>query len=297
MNIGIQLLQYTLSGITIGSIYAMVAIGFNIIYNSTGIINFAQGDFVMLGGMIAVYFYKSLHVPLFLSGLCSVSIVMCIGMLFERFAIQIVKNSSIITLIIITIAASILFKGGAMFIWGKDAYILPSFSGDTPFMLFGATILPQTLWILGFLFLIVAALTVFFRFTIVGKAMKACSFNKRAARIVGINVNRMILLSFALSALIGGIAGVIVTPITLAHYDRGSLLGLKGFGTAILGGLGNMEGAIAAGIIIGLLECYSAGLISSGYKDAIALITLLMVLFFRPGGIFAKKAEQALKSY
>jgi branched-chain amino acid transport system permease protein len=222
---------------------------------------------------------------------------MLIGILFERFAIHTLKNASIITLIIITIAASILFKGGAMFIWGKDAYVLPSFSGDTPFRLLGATILPQTLWILGFLFLIVTALFIFFRFSIVGKGMKACAYNKRAAKIVGINVNRMVLLSFALSALIGGIAGVIVTPITLAHYDRGSLLGLKGFGTAILGGLGNMGGAVAAGMIIGLLESYSAGLISSGYKDAVALIILLLVLFFRPGGIFGKMEEQALKEF
>jgi len=127
--------------------------------------------------------------------------------------------------------------------------------------------------------------------------MKACAYNRRAARIVGINVNMMVLLSFALSALIGGIAGVIVTPITLAHYDRGSLLGLKGFGAAIFGGLGNIGGAVAAGIIIGLLESYSAGLLSSGYKDAVALIILLLVLFFRPGGIFARREEQALKTY
>lgn len=297
MNLGVQLLQYTLSGITIGSIYAMVAIGFNIIYNSTGIINFSQGEFVMLGGMLAVYFNKTLHIPLLPTGIFSVFIVILIGILFERFAIHTLKNASIITLIIITIAASILFKGGAMFIWGKDAYVLPSFSGDTPFRLLGATILPQTLWILGFLCLIVTTLFIFFRFSIVGKGMKACAYNKRAARIVGINVNRMVLLSFALSALIGGIAGVIVTPITLAHYDRGSLLGLKGFGTAIFGGLGNMGGAVAAGLIIGLLESYSAGLISSGYKDAVALIILLLVLFFRPGGISGKKEEQALKEF
>jgi len=297
MHPGVQLLQYTLSGITIGSIYAMVAIGFNIIYNSTGIINFAQGDFVMLGGMIAVFFHNTLHVPLFLSGLVSIIIVTCIGVLFERCTIHPLKNPSVITLVIITIAVSILFKGGAMFIWGKDAFILPSFSGDEPIRLFGATILPQTLWILGFLVLIFWALMVFYRFTIVGKAMKACSYNRRAARIVGINVNRMVMLSFALSALIGGIAGVIFTPITLVSYNRGALLGLKGFGTAILGGLGNVGGAIAAGLIIGLLESYSAGLLSSGYKDAVALVILLLVLYFRPGGIFVKKEEHMLKAF
>jgi branched-chain amino acid transport system permease protein len=184
-----------------------------------------------------------------------------------------------------------------MFIWGKDAYVLPAFSGEDPIHLLGATIMPQSIWILGFLALIVSALAVFFKFTIVGKAMKACAYNKKAASIVGINVRIMVMVSFALSALIGGIAGVIVTPITLAHYDRGSLLGLKGFGTAVLGGLGDMGGAVAAGIIIGLLESYSAGLLSSGYKDAVALVILLMVLYFRPGGIFGKKEVQSLKTF
>ena len=297
MNLASQLLQYTLSGITVGSIYAMVALGFNIIYNSTGIINFAQGDFVMLGGMLVVYMHKTLHFPLLAAGIVAAIVVCCIGIGFERLAIHPLKNPSVITLIIITIAASILFKGGAMFIWGKDSFYLPSFSGDEPIRVMNATILPQTLWILSFLVLIVISLMCFFRFTMVGKAMKACSYNKRAASIVGINVNNMVLISFALSALIGGIAGVIVTPITLVDYDRGSLLGLKGFGAAIFGGLGNMGGAVAAGIIIGLLESYSAGLLSSGYKDAVALVILLLVLFFRPGGIFAKKEVQKLKTF
>ncbi len=297
MNLGAQLLQYTLSGITIGSLYAMVAIGFNIIYNATGIINFAQGDFVMLGGMTAVYFHNSLHMSLLLSGLVAVVIVTVIGILFERFAISSLKSPSIITLIVVTIAASILFKGGVMFIWGKDVYVLPSFSGDDPIRLLGATIMPQSIWILGFLALIVSALALFFKFTIVGKAMKACAYNRKAASIVGINVKIMVMFSFALSAFIGGIAGVIVTPITLAHYDRGTLLGLKGFGTAVLGGLGNMGGAVAAGLIIGLLESYSAGLLSSGYKDAVALVILLMVLYFRPGGLFGKKEIQSLKTF
>ncbi|MFW6139589.1 MAG: branched-chain amino acid ABC transporter permease, partial [Spirochaetota bacterium] len=243
MQLGTQLLQFTISGITIGSIYALVAIGFNIIYNSTGIINFAQGEFVMLGGMTAAYFHNSLHFPIILSGVLAVVLVCCLGILFERAAIQPLKNPSIITLIIITIAASIIFKGGAMFIWGKDVHILPPFSGDQPIHLFGATILPQSLWVLGFLALIMAFLVIFFQFTMTGKAMKACSYNRTAASIMGINVNRMVLLSFALSAGIGALAGVVVTPIILVEYSRGALLGLKGFGAAIFGGLGNMAGA------------------------------------------------------
>jgi branched-chain amino acid transport system permease protein len=297
MNTAIQLFQLALSGITIGSIYAMVAIGFNIIYNSTGIINFAQGEFVMLGGMLAVFLNRTLRVPLLPAGLISVAGVACVGLLFERLAIRPLRNPSVITLIIITIAASILLKGGAMFIWGKETFMLPSFSGDEPYRLFGATILPQTLWILGFLALVVSILTVFFRFTMVGRAMKACAYNRTAARIVGINVSGMVLLSFTLSAVIGSVAGVIVTPITLINFDRGSLLGLKGFGTAVFGGLGDMAGAVAAGIIIGLLESFAAGLFSSGYKDAVSLVILLMILYFRPGGIFQRREEQRLKSY
>ena len=177
MNTAIRLLQLALSGITIGSIYAMVAIGFNIIYNSTGIINFAQGEFVMLGGMLAVFFHRTLGVPLFPAGLLSVAGVACVGVLFERLAIRPLRNPSVITLVIITIAASILLKGGAMFIWGKETFVLPPFSGDVPYRLFGATLLPQTLWIIGFLFLVVALLTVFFRLTMTGRAMKACAFN------------------------------------------------------------------------------------------------------------------------
>jgi branched-chain amino acid transport system permease protein len=297
MNTAIQLIQLALSGITIGSIYAMVAIGFNIIYNSTGIINFAQGEFVMLGGMLAVFFHKTLGVALLPAGLLAVGVVAFAGFLFERLAIRPLGNPSVITLIIITIAASILFKGGAMFIWGKETFVLPSFSGDVPYRLFGATLLPQTLWIIGFLALVVTLLALFFRFTMAGRAMKACAYNRTAARIVGINVSGMVLLSFTLSAAIGGLAGVIVTPITLVNFDRGSILGLKGFGTAVFGGLGDMGGAVAAGIVIGLLESYAAGLFSSGYKDAVSLLILLMILYFRPGGIFQRREAHRLKSY
>jgi len=294
MNLAVQLFQLALSGITIGSIYAMVAIGFNIIYNSTGILNFAQGEFVMLGGMICVFLHNGLKLPLLPSGALSVAAVSVIGLLFERLAIRPLRNPSVITLIIITIAASILIKGAAMFIWGKETFVLPAFSGDEPLRLSGATILPQTLWILGFLALVVTLLTIFFRLTMVGKAMKACSYNRTAAQIVGINVSGMVLLSFTLSALIGGVAGVIVTPMTLVSYDRGSLLGLKGFGTAVCGGLGDMGGAVAAGLIIGLLESFTAGLLSSGYKDAVALVILVMILYFRPAGIFHKRDERRL---
>ncbi len=283
-----QVIQYLVTGISIGCIYGMVAIGFNIIYNATGIINFAQGEFVMLGGMVMVSLTTA-EVPLVLGFFLTMLIVAGIGGLFERLAIFPMKNASVLTLIIITIGGSIVMKGIAMFIWGKESHTLPHFSGEEPISLIGAKLLPQHIWILGIMSLTVLLLTLFFRYTIIGKAMRACSANRIAATLVGIDVRKMVFLSFVLSAAIGAIAGIIITPIAFIDYDRGFMLALKGFSAAVLGGLGNSTGAVIAGFIIGIMESLGAGLISSGYKDAIALIVLLIILFVRPYGILGDK--------
>lgn len=280
-----QLLQYLITGLTVGSIYAMLAIGFNIIYNVTEIINLAQGEFVMLGGLIMVFFHVSLGLSIFLAFPLTVIIVTLVGILMDRLAIRPIRQPSVLKLIIATIAVSILIKGIAMFVWGKDPFDLPAFSGRTPIQFLGAVIQPQYLWVMGFLAIIVIALTIFFEKTIIGKAMKACAYNADAASLMGINVNRMILLSFALAAGIGAMAGITVTPISLMEYDRGAMLAIKGFGAAVLGGLGSFPGAILGGLILGTIESFGAGLIHSGYKDAFALIVLLAVLFFKPSGL------------
>ncbi len=281
-----QLFQYLITGLTVGSVYAMVAVGFNIIYNVTEIINFAQGEFVMLGGLIMVFFHVAVGLPLILAFPATVILVTLVGMLLDRLAIRPIRRPSVLTLIIATIAASILIKGAAMFIWGKDPYDLPAFSGRNPISFLGAVIQPQYLWVIGFLIITVIALSIFFDRTIIGKAMSACADNADAASLVGINVKQMILLSFALSAGIGAVAGITVTPISLMEYDRGVMLAIKGFGAAVLGGLGSFPGAILGGLIIGSIESFGAGLISSGYKDAFALLVLMAVLFFKPSGIF-----------
>lgn len=280
-----QLLQYLITGLTVGSIYAMLAIGFNIIYNVTEIINLAQGEFVMLGGLIMVFFHVFLGLSIFLAFPLTVIIVTLVGILMDRLAIRPIRQPSVLKLIIATIAVSILIKGIAMFVWGKDPFDLPAFSGRTPIQFLGAVIQPQYLWVMGFLAIIVIALTIFFEKTIIGKAMKACAYNADAASLMGINVNRMILLSFALAAGIGAMAGITVTPISLMEYDRGAMLAIKGFGAAVLGGLGSFPGAILGGLILGTIESFGAGLIHSGYKDAFALIVLLAVLFFKPSGL------------
>ncbi|MDP8215553.1 MAG: branched-chain amino acid ABC transporter permease [Candidatus Euphemobacter frigidus] len=297
MTLGSQILQYIISGISIGSIYALVALGFNIIYNTTGIINFAQGEFVMLGGITAASLVTIFHVPILIAFLAAVIIVTAAGAFFERLAIHPLKNPSVITLIIITIAGSILLKGIAMFIWGKDTYFLPSFSGDRPIHFLGAAILPQTVWILGITGLVVILLSAFFKFTLAGKAMRAVASNRMAASLVGINVKKMVLFSFALSAAVGAVGGIIIAPIALMDYDKGAIFALKGFAVAALGGIGNFGGAIAAGLILGILEALGAGLISSHYKDAIALMVLLLVLFLKPSGIFGSAQESRLKKF
>jgi len=292
-----QIFQYMITGITVGSIYAMVAVGFNIIYNVTEIINFAQGEFVMLGGLIMVSLHVAFGLPLILAFPATVFLVTIVGVILDRVAISPIRQPTVLSLIIATIAASILLKGTAMFIWGKDSFDLPAFSGRVPITVFGAVIQPQYFWVIGFLVIIVIILSIFFDRTIIGKAMSACADNPDAASLVGINVKQMILLSFALSAAIGAVAGITITPISLMEYDRGAMLAVKGFGAAILGGLGSFPGAILGGLIMGTLESLGAGLISSGYKDAFALIVLLIVLFFRPSGILGSLEVSRIKRF
>ncbi|MBI5552929.1 MAG: branched-chain amino acid ABC transporter permease [Desulfobacterales bacterium] len=292
-----QLLQFLVTGLTVGAIYAMVAIGFNIIYNVTEIINLAQGEFVMLGGLVMVSVHTSLGLPLLLAFPVTVLVVTLVGVLLDRLAIRPIRKPSVMTLIIATVAASIIIKGLAMIIWGKSPYDLPAFSGRTPIDIGGVIIQPQYLWVIGFLVAVAVGLTLFFNRTILGKAMGACADNPDAARLVGINVRHMVLLSFALSAAIGAVAGLTLTPIALMDYDRGAMLAIKGFGAAILGGLGSFPGAILGGLILGLIESLSAGMLASGYKDAYALIILLAVLFIRPSGILGNLEVTRFKRF
>jgi len=287
-----QLFQYVLSGLSNGAIYALIGFGFAIIYNSTGIINFAQGEFVMLGGMLTVFFLAVFKLPLAVAIILAIIISTIVGVSFERLAIRPLKNASPLSLIIITIGASIFMRGAAMLIWGKDTYALPAFSGNDPLYIAGATILPQHLWILGVTVLIIIGSRIFFNYSIAGKAMRACSYNPLAAGLVGINVKNMVMLSFAISSAIGSMAGIIIAPLTMTSYDVGIMLGLKGFCAVIIGGMSSGLGTLMGGLLLGLLESLGAGFISASYKDAIAFIILLLILFIRPEGLFGKKETE-----
>ncbi len=283
-----QLTQYAFSGLSTGAIYALIGLGFAIIYNATGIINFAQGEFVMLGGMLTYFFQTVVKLPAVPAMLLAVMTATALGAAFERLTIRPLKRPTPLSLVIITIGGSIFIRGISMLIWGKDTHSLPPFSGNEPLTLAGATIMPQHLWIFGITLMVIAANKFFFYFTISGKAMRACSFNRTAASLVGIDVRKMVLLSFAISSAMGAMAGIIIAPLTMTSYDVGVMLGLKGFCAAIIGGMSSGFGTVLGGLLLGLLESFGAGLISSGYKDAIAFIILLLILFIRPQGLFSK---------
>ena len=287
-----QLIQYILSGLSNGAIYALIGFGFAIIHNATGIINFAQGEFVMLGGMLTLFFLVFLGLPLAPSIILAILISTIVGITFERLAIRPLKNAKPIRLIIITIGASIFMRGAAMLIWGKDTHALPAFSGNEPLYIAGATILPQHLWIFAITILIIIASRLFFNHSIIGKAMRACAYNAQAASLVGIDVKIMVMLSFAVSAAIGSMAGIIIAPLTMTSYDVGIMLGLKGFCAVIIGGMSSGFGTVLGGLLLGLLEALGAGFVSASYKDAIAFIILLLILFFRPEGLFKKKETE-----
>jgi branched-chain amino acid transport system permease protein len=289
--------QYLIAGLTYGTIYAIVAIGFNIIYNTTGIINFAQGEFVMLGGMTAISLVP--FVPLPVAILLAVLIVACVGGLVEFVFIRWIPRPTVLVMIIVTIGVSILLREAALHIWDEKVRSLPYFTGNeiSSVDILGAFVSPQVFWVLGVCAAVVIALQFFFSYTLTGRSMRACSANRTAATLVGINVKNMITLSFVISAAIGALAGCVISPITQTSYDNGTSLAIKGFTVAILGGLGNSMAAVAAGLILGIVEAFSISVMPLAYKDVIAIAILLLVLFVKPSGLFGNREAGGLKDF
>lgn len=287
-----QLLQYILTGVTTGAIYALLALGFVAIYNVTGIINFAQGESAMLGALLMVTLRSRWNMPLPVAVPITVAAGAALGVLLYRLAIYPARQASPMTLIIITIGASITIRGGALMAWGTDSYPLPAFTQGEPLSLLGVVVRHQSLWVLSAGLVAVVGLYFFFQHTLLGKAVRACAVNRLAARLMGISHERMGALSFALGGALGALAGAVIAPITYATYDMGVMLGLKGFVAAILGGLTQTWGAVAGGLLLGVLESTGAGLISSGAKDAIAFGILLVVLLVRPNGLFGGRGQR-----
>ncbi len=285
------LLQFLFSGLTVGAVYALVALGFTIIYNASDVVNFAQGEFVMLGGMITVFAHEA-GLPLPLAAVLAILLTALVGVALDKLAIEPARGAPVVSLIIITIGASIFIRGASQLVFDKQLHRFPAFSGDEPIHVLGATILPQSLWVMLGAVAVFVGLWLFFTRTLTGKAVLATANNRLAAQLVGINTDWVMTLSFGLSAAIGALAGVLVTPITLVAYDVGVALALKGFAGAMLGGMGNPKGALLGGLLLGLLEAMTAGYFSSQYKDAVAFIVILGVLFFMPQGLFGRTATE-----
>lgn len=289
--------QFLFAGVTYGIMYAIVAIGFNIIYNTTGIINFAQGEFVMLGGMISISLLQIVPLPVAIA--LAVLITMVVGALIEIVFIRWLDKPSVLRLIIITIGLSILIREAALHIWGESIRSLPYFYGNeiTTISIGTIRISPQVLWVIGVCGVVVTGLNLFFKITPLGREMRACSANRTAAVLCGINTRNMVTLSFMLSAGIGALAGCVMSPITYTQYDSGTALAIKGFTVAILGGLGNSMGAVAAGILLGILEAYSVSIVPLAFQDAISIGVLLIILFVRPHGLFGSSEAARLTEF
>jgi branched-chain amino acid transport system permease protein len=282
-----QIVQLIFSGLTIGSIYALIATGFVITYNITGVLNFAQGEFAMLGAMIAISLVTA-GVPQIPSFIITIAVVFLIGAFVERAAVYPARNSGGHVLIIITIAVAIVLRGIGLLIWGTNPRSLPSFTSGDALNMMGAVIQPQSLWAIGVTVVSLILMYLFFERTFLGKAVTASTINRFAARLMGIRPERMSLIAISISASLGAIGGIIIAPMSGASYDMGLMLGMKAFIAAVLGGLTNAPAAVVGALIIGLLEAFTEGFWSGGYKDIVSFGVLLLVLFYLPNGLFNK---------
>lgn len=237
-----------------------------------------------------------LALPLPLAAVVGVVVTTLIGLALYRFGIQPARKASVLSMIIVTVGAAFVLRGMALLLWGTDPYRLPAFTQGPPLRIFGAVLTLQSVWVIAVAAVLLLLLRLFFNYTLTGKALRACATNPNAARLMGIHTRRMALLAFGLSAAVTGIAGIVIAPSTFMTYDRGLILSLKGFVAAAVGGMSSPVAAVVGGLLLGVLEAFAAGLLSSGYKDAISFIVLFVVLAIRLGGLWQRRAvfaEQA----
>ena len=277
--------QLLFSGLTIGAIYALVALGFVTISRASQIINFAQGEFVMLGGVITFFLLHGAKLPYLLAALISIIIVMLIGFAMHLSILYPLRKASVLILIMATLGASIFLSSTSGLVFGTLPKTLPPFSGGKPLQIGKISFPSQSLWVLLSTFILLIFLYLLSHRTLLGKAMEASSTDPLGADLLGISRNLMVFLAFGVSAGVGAFAGILITPVFFTSYSSGALLGLKGFIAAVLGGWGKNSGAILGGFVLGIVESLSLAFIPSGYKDGVAFVILLLILYFRPKGI------------
>jgi branched-chain amino acid transport system permease protein len=282
-------LQQIIAGIAMGGIYGLVALGFTLIWNAAAVVNFAQGEFCMVSGFLILTFFVTWGWPFGAAFLAAILLSGLLGVIVERLTIRPIRAADPLTAIIATLGVSIFLSNTAKFVWGTHPFHFPSVFGDKPVRLGAVTLIPQNLWIIAIISALVAGLYAFFYKTLTGKVMRAVAQDRETASLMGISVNRMIGLIFGLSAVMGGLAGILLAPIIYVAADIGLALVLKAFMGAVIGGFGSLPGALVGGIVIGVSENLSAFYLSSDYKDVISFGILIGILLFKPSGLFMKK--------
>lgn len=279
--------QILVNGLSVGCIYGLIGIGFCVIYNASGIVNFAQGAFVMLGGMITYVLLTTFHLPIVVAGALATVAVAAIGIVIERLVVRPLwdRNATMFVMILATLAVQIVIERATLILVGDQPKSIPVFTDLPPLRIAGLSIGYQILWIVGTSLVLIALLAAFFQKTLVGRAMRACAINREAAALQGIPVSRMLALSFALSAALGAIAGILLTPTQFTAFNVGTPFAISGFIAAIVGGFGRPFGAFLGGIALGLAQALAVFGLGSGLKNVAALSVLLVFLFFRPSGI------------
>jgi branched-chain amino acid transport system permease protein len=280
-----------LSGITNGALYALIALGIVIVFKASGAVNLAHGDVFMVCGFVAYTLHVSCDVPYWLTVPLAACAGFLIGLAAERVAFRPVLKHGLVSVLLATIGLSFILKGLARYVWAGlgDVVAFPPVVDNDP-ILFGDTIvLPQQLVTLGGAIAVMLAFTAFFRFTRLGKQMQATADNKKAATLVGIQVGRIYMLTFALSGAVGGTAAVLMAPLTMLYPDLGFSLFLKAFAAAVLGGLTSIPGAVLGGLLIGIIEALAAGYISTGLQDISAFFVIMFAMVFMPTGLLGER--------
>jgi branched-chain amino acid transport system permease protein len=280
-----QIGQVLAAGITNGSIYALVALGFSLIFSVSRYLNLLQGEFVVLGALVTIALTKSFGVPILLAAMLAIAATCAFGFLFQRLTLSPVRNLTPDTALMVTLGGAFIARGGAMVLFGKEPLALPSFSSEQPVVVAAVVLSTQSFWIVGVLLAASASLWLFSTRTYFGKAMRACAQSPTGARLVGIDLRHMAFVSFLVSAALGAVAGIVSAPLTFVSYDDGLAMGIKGFIAAVFGGLGSYIGAVVGGIVLGVGEELTAAFISSQFKDAVAFVGLLVLLLAKPSGL------------
>lgn len=287
-------MQYFLNGLPIGAIYALVALSYSLIYASSGVLNWSQGDMVMLGAYVGFTVFQFLTLGFTPALLISMTVVALAGLLVQRLILRPLRSRQAppINVVIATLGVAIISRNLALVIWGPDAQSVPAPVSYQPLSLGVLKITPQDLLIVAVAIGLMLILQYFLRKTKEGKALRAVAQDRYAAALMGIDSERSDGVAFATSAAMGAAAGILVAPIFFVTFNMGAGIGLKGFVAAVIGGLGNIPGAIAGGFFLGIVESLASGQISSGYRDAITFALLILVLWLRPSGLFLRKTRQ-----